>query len=171
MLESGPAWGMFVEPLLFMVLPVVVCLGLTFAVVRWNWRRSGALYPNPQSFRTALRFAFSKQGLLGTVWVPCFSAFCFYAFVLHIRWVLGRWPHFGEALAPGILSVHAGIMHHLVVGMIYSLFPLSLIFLIALFSKKGRWFSFCCVTYAIWVGLSCASILLAPDRFLNWYFD
>ncbi len=122
-------------------------------------------------FQGAWKFAVSTGALLGAALMPLLVMIIFYAFVLHIRLGLGRWPHFGESLEDAALKIHLEIGEYCVIGLFFSLYAAGVTTLFSFAFKRIRWLSFSCLLYMAFAGLSLGSLFLAPHKFLNWLFD
>jgi hypothetical protein len=112
----------------------------------------------------------TRRGFAWSAMLPVAWVLLFYAFVAHTRLSLGRWPHFGEALTGG-LWFHEVAVECLIVALAGSLFVVPVILVGCLFLPRWRHFSVYTTSYAAAVGLSIGALFMAPDPFLNWFFD
>jgi hypothetical protein len=103
--------------------------------------------------------------------MPFLNMFLFYAFVVHVRFNLGRWPHFGESLTSEALTMHMKLAEYCVLGLFFSLYAILIVMLIGFAFKPLRWLSFSCLLHMVFAALSMGSFFLAPHKFLNWLFD
>lgn len=95
----------------------------------------------------------------------------FYAFVLHVRLSLERWPAFGETLKDGPLQIHSAATMGFAIGLFYSLFALPAVFILTVPFRRSRHFAVYVLCYAAALGLAFAAMNLAPGPFLNWLYD
>ena len=108
---------------------------------------------------------------MGAAVMPLLSMVLFYAFVVHLRLSLGRWPHFGESLPNQMLTLHMEVANYFALGLFFSLYATGIMTLIGFAFKSLRWLSFSCLLHMVFVALSFGSFFLAPHPFLNWLFD
>lgn len=113
----------------------------------------------------------TRNGLLCSVALPVGWLVLFYAFVLHVRLALGRWPAFGESLTDWPLSWHFTGVTGLGLVLFYSLFILPAAFILCVPFRRSRHFAVHMLCYAAAVALTFAGMNLAPGPFLNWFFD
>lgn len=110
------------------------------------------------------------KGFLWSVALPVGWLALFYALVLHTRFSLGRWPHFGESF-DGWLGLHERAVWLLVPPLYFSVYAAILVFVACLFFRRVRHLSIYAFTYAAALLLAYAAIFLAPGSFLNWFWD
>ena len=142
-------------------------LGALFLVKRHTKVREA----NAPCFESAWRFAISRRALFGAGVMPVLTMILFYAFVVHVRLSLGRWPHFGESLTSQALAFHLKTAQYCILGLFFSLYATGIMTLIGFAFKSLRWLSFSCLLHMGFVALSFGSFFLAPHIFLNWLFD
>ena len=157
------------------ILPIsffsLVSLLMTYGIVCKTWIRNKNSYTNPYEFANAWQFSISKAAFLGAGLIPFSCMVLYYAFVLHIRLSLGRWPHFGETLAGEALKLHHTAAITAYAGCIFSLYVVGIIALLGFAFKRMRWLSFSSLIHMVFAGISFGSLFLAPHQFLNWLFD
>jgi hypothetical protein len=97
----------------------------------------------------------------------------FYSLALHMRLSLGALPtSIGEAGFPALLRYHAHIATHFFVILAWaSMFVWPLLFILCLAVRGWRIFVPNLILYAISYAVCWSLILLAPSRFLNWWWD
>jgi hypothetical protein len=95
----------------------------------------------------------------------------YWAFILHVRLSLGRWPHFGETLPGSLLAFHQHTLQLWMLGMVWSLCLVALMAFGCLCWRKRRHITGYCLAYAVTVGLAFGALFVAPGPFLNWLFD
>jgi hypothetical protein len=113
----------------------------------------------------------TRRGILWSVAVPTGWVLLFYSFIAHVWWSLGRWPKFGEALGDGLLLSHGVAAQFLLFALLGSLFFVPLILVGSLFLPRWQHVSIYVATYAAAVGVAIGALFLAPDSFMNWFFD
>ncbi len=123
------------------------------------------------SFIGSFKFAISKRALMGAAVMPVLSMVLFYAFVVHLRFSVGHWPHFGESLPNQMLALHMEVVKYFALGLFCSLYATGVMTLIGFAFKSLRWLSFSCLLHMVFLAFSFGSFSLAPHPFLNWFFD
>ena len=110
------------------------------------------------------------RGFLCSIALPLAWLLWFYAFVVRVRFSLGRWPDFGEPLDRSLVFHDESIRR--VAGLLgCSLIPAAGLALGCLIFRRSRHVSIYLVCYAMAVLAGYGAVLLAPGPFLNWFFD
>jgi len=145
----------------------VVAFGAYFVGAFQGQRNSNAWR---QFFASCAR-SLSRQGFLWAIAFPVLWLAIYYGLVVHVRISLGRWPHFGETFTSWALSTHSRTTWSLARVLMASLYPAPLVLIGCLFFLRCWHVSLYVLTYAAAVGLAFGAMLLAPNPFLNWFFD
>jgi len=153
-----------------------VLIGSVVTVVAFGAYLLGAFQGQRESmawrqFFTSCTRSLSWKGFLWAVAFPLLWLAIFYTLVAHVRLVLGRWPNFGESFDGWALSSHSRATWYLAGALVASLYPAPLVFIGCLFFPRCRYVSVYSLTYAAAAGLALGTMLLAPNPFLNWFFD
>jgi hypothetical protein len=123
-----------------------------------------------QKLRNWFEQPVTLKGVLWSVALPVGWLALFYALVIHSRFSLGRWPHFGEGF-DGLLHLHEIVVWLFGTPLYFSVFVAAFVFLACLFIRRLRHFSVYALGYAVALLLAYAAVFLAPGHFLNWFFD
>jgi hypothetical protein len=110
----------------------------------------------------------------GVAWAAAFPLLwlgLLYAFVLHLRLALGRWPHFGEELHGFALRTHYRLVEVGTVAGVLSLPVAALAAGLCLSWSRSRPVSSYLVLYAAALGLAGLGLAATPQAFLNWLLD
>lgn len=97
----------------------------------------------------------------------------FYSLAIHMRWQLRAWPQsIGDHSFPAVLSMHGRLAWDycsllLLVSMVVVPIGILVCLLIARWRPFVRYFVSYALVYLVCWGL----MLLAPDPFLNWWWD
>lgn len=113
----------------------------------------------------------TRRGIVWSIAVPTGWVLLFYAFIPHVWFSLGRWPQFGATMKGALLQSHELVVVSLLGAMAGSLFVVPIIFVGSLFLPRWRHIAVYTASYAAAVGLAFGALFLAPDSFLNWFFD
>jgi hypothetical protein len=113
----------------------------------------------------------TSKGIAWAVAIPTSWILMGILFLAHLRWALGRWPHFGETLPSTLLRVHHEVTVGWYIVMVYSLFAAAAIGVPCLFKRSWRPLSVYLGLYALGVALGWGALMAAPHPFLNWLFD
>jgi hypothetical protein len=148
-----------------------VCVFITTVTLCLVKKHTKAIRLKTSSFLSAWQFALSKRALVGAGIMPLIIIVIFYAFVVHIRLSLRRWPQFNENLTSGLLQFHHALAEYLSLGLIVSLYATGIMTLLSFAFKSLRFLSFSCLIDMVFVGFSLGLFLLLPHPFLNWLFD
>lgn len=148
-----------------------VCIFITTVTLCLVKKHTKEIRLNTSCFLSAWQFALSKRALMGAGIMPVISIAVFYAFVVHVRLSLGRWPGFNETFTSGWLRFHHALAEYLSLGLMASLYAIGIMTLLSFAFKSLRFLSFSCLIHMVFVGFSLGSFLLAPHPFLNWLFD
>jgi hypothetical protein len=123
----------------------------------------------PNGFAGAFRPP-TWRGFVWAVALPVFGVVLFYSLALHVHLTLNRWPFFGEKLPTPILF-HRRCVRDLAWILFFSLYLVPFVAVGSLRFRRWRHISVYAITYAVFVALAAASVLLAPRPFTNWFFD
>jgi hypothetical protein len=115
--------------------------------------------------------ALTWKGFAWAALLPGLGMLLFYTLALHVRFVLGRWPDFGERLPTQFLSLHEKCVWHFYGALFFSLCAVPFLVIGSVCFRRWRHLSVYFISYAIFAALAGVSILLAPHAFLNWFFD
>jgi hypothetical protein len=155
------------EPLIISLVAAFVAVA-TYFLGLWHGQPPGT--PR-REFLSRFRAGFSRRGFVASISLSAAWVLLFYAFVLHTRLSLGRWPRFGEHLENAWLSFHGDLVFGVLRWLVISLVAVPLVALVSLVVPRWRPVSVYSLCYAAGIGLALASIPLAPGPFLNWFFD
>ena len=113
----------------------------------------------------------TRKGFTWSVGLPMFWILLYYAFVVHIRLALGRWPRFGEHLDGSLLRFHHEAVWLLLLILLGSLCLAPVLLIACLLSNRWKHVSIYVLCYGAGVGIAYWSLHRAPGPFLNWLFD
>lgn len=130
--------------------------------------RSATGTPNvPLDIRDSLSWiGFGWAVALPTMWL-----LLYYGFIADLRFTLGRWPNFGEALPNWSLAFQNEAVGHFLGALVGSLYLTPLVLICCLIFPRWKHVSVYVLCYAAGVGIASGSLFLAPKPFLNWLFD
>lgn len=136
----------------------------------------GAFHGQRSSIKWREFFAVMTQSLTwkGFLWsttLPAFSLLLFYAYVAHVRFSLGQWPKFGQQLEGWTFAFFDNAVRYVAWAILSSLYVAPVILIACLFFRRWRHVSVYAVSYGAAVGIAMGAIFLAPNPFLNWFFD
>src|SRR4051812_32187752 len=101
---------------------------------------------------------------------PFFGLMWFYAYVLHARIILGKWPSFGDTPRSEMFQIHDAILIHCTV------FGTPVLLLAACigfrsFHKKGVKVEPFVYLFLVSVAVAIITLSIDPGRFVDWFLD
>lgn len=124
-----------------------------------------------REFFASMTRSLTGRGFLWVTALPTCWLLLFYTFVVHVRWSLGRWPEFGQQLEGWLFAFYIQATQQAAWALVSSLFIAPVILVACLFCRRWRHVSVYAAAYGAAVGIAIGAMFLAPDPFLNWYFD
>ena len=122
-------------------------------------------------FIATITRSLTRKGFAWSVALPLSWILLYYAFVVHIRLGLGRWPRFGENLDGRLLRFHHDAVWLSLLIFLGSLCLAPVLLIACLLSSRWRHVSIYVLCYGAGVGVAYWSLYGAPGPFLNWLFD
>ena len=125
------------------------------------------------AFRARIATKPFRTGVVLAVLPAVGMAGLFYSLAIHMRCVLGAWPvSIGERGFPPSLIAHGQIAcDYFAIIFLASVFVWPIVFLLCYFIRRWRVAIPCLGAYALSFVVCFGSMLLAPSRFLNWWWD
>ncbi len=108
----------------------------------------------------------TRKGFTWALGLPVGWILLYYAFVAHVRFSLGRWPHLGEKFAGRALPAHYQVVELLLRTLVESLWVALIVLVGCLFFPRWRHVSVYALCYAVGVGAAFCAWLVSP--FLDW---
>lgn len=121
-----------------------------------------------RQFFASMTAPLKRKGFAWVLGLPVGWILLYYAFVAHVRFSLGRWPHLGEKFASRALTAHYQAVELLLGTLMESLWVAAIILVGCLFFPRWRYVSVYALCYGAGVGAVLCAWLVAP--FLDWLF-
>jgi len=125
------------------------------------------------AYRRRAALSLARPGIAIAIFPPLAMLGLFYSLAIHMRQSLGAWPSsIGNRGFSPLLVAHADIVSRYSVALLLlSLFVLPVVILVCLLVPRWKRFVPYLVLYALLYLVCWGLMLLAPEPFLNWWWD